>query len=690
LFLAPETGGAFATLRSTVRGKPGVFVRAAQDLVQASLDRTRLDKFLEEITKASTADPIPLAQRVTFLSRTLAVKADPKCFDKPVDEQSSCLTQDTGRLALEDTNSQSVVATLTSGASADLVGTFSTSPVMGKGFYSPYVGSAMDIVKLLNGLHTAEFQYLPALVLPKQDDLNLRLNSPPSFRNPRSVLVVGLPSVKEAVLPLLHPADPKQVYCMQDTSLVLPAEGAPLVFSTNIAHDFTIHLQDKSGDPIDLPATADADRGGFIVDTHALRPSELNVESTGTLHGLWGFESYEGPSFQLRSAQSVHWTVPASEAGALLVGRQETLHLESSSAVCVQHVSAQDAKGKDLKVTWKTIKPDELEVQLPLKDEPAGPMKLLFKQFGLANPDGVTLSAYSEAAHLDGFTINSGDPQGVLTGTRLDEVSGFELNGIHFVPAKLTRGERQDALGLLAPSAAATSALPADEKLIAHVALRDGRVLDLQTTVEPPRPKVTLVSKSAKQASAPTALRLGNQDELPQSGRLSFLLKTDVPDKFPHDEQIEVATIDGSSDALLGLANGDLVLQDAESVLAILEPLKNLGPSAFGPLRFRPVDKEGGKGDWQPLARLVRIPTLREVRCPDAPEQQCVLSGSNLFLLNSVASGPEFKDAASVPTGYADTVLNVPRPNGTLLYLKLRDDPSTVDTVALPVLPEGY
>ena len=228
LFLAPETGGAFATLRSTVRGKPGVFVRAAQDLVQASLDRTRLDKFLEEITKASTADPIPLAQRVTFLSRTLAVKADPKCFDKPVDEQSSCLTQDTGRLALEDTNSQSVVATLTSGASADLVGTFSTSPVMGKGFYSPYVGSAMDIVKLLNGLHTAEFQYLPALVLPKQDDLNLRLNSPPSFRNPRSVLVVGLPSVKEAVLPLLHPADPKQVYCMQDTSLVLPAEGAPI------------------------------------------------------------------------------------------------------------------------------------------------------------------------------------------------------------------------------------------------------------------------------------------------------------------------------------------------------------------------------------------------------------------------------------------------------------------------------
>ena len=36
VFLAPETGGAFSTLRAAVRGKPGAFVRAAQDLEQAS------------------------------------------------------------------------------------------------------------------------------------------------------------------------------------------------------------------------------------------------------------------------------------------------------------------------------------------------------------------------------------------------------------------------------------------------------------------------------------------------------------------------------------------------------------------------------------------------------------------------------------------------------------------------------
>src|SRR6185437_7456950 len=32
LFLAPETGGDFGTLRSAVQGKPGAFVRSSQDL----------------------------------------------------------------------------------------------------------------------------------------------------------------------------------------------------------------------------------------------------------------------------------------------------------------------------------------------------------------------------------------------------------------------------------------------------------------------------------------------------------------------------------------------------------------------------------------------------------------------------------------------------------------------------------
>src|SRR6201991_1696027 len=46
LFLAPETGGDFSPLRSAVRGRPGIFVRASQDLNEAGFEQARIEKYL--------------------------------------------------------------------------------------------------------------------------------------------------------------------------------------------------------------------------------------------------------------------------------------------------------------------------------------------------------------------------------------------------------------------------------------------------------------------------------------------------------------------------------------------------------------------------------------------------------------------------------------------------------------------
>jgi hypothetical protein len=46
LFMAPQTGGDFRTVVGAVRGRPGAFVRTSQDLNQAALDRSRLERFL--------------------------------------------------------------------------------------------------------------------------------------------------------------------------------------------------------------------------------------------------------------------------------------------------------------------------------------------------------------------------------------------------------------------------------------------------------------------------------------------------------------------------------------------------------------------------------------------------------------------------------------------------------------------
>jgi hypothetical protein len=230
--------------------------------------------------------------------------------------------------------------------------------------------------------------------------------------------------------------------------------------------------------------------------------------------------------------------------------------------------------------------------------------------------------------------------------------------------------------------------LQPSKKLVAHVALKDGRLLDLDTVVEPPRPRKALLNKSVQSAPTSSGIRLGNPDELPQDGQMSFFLKTEIPATFPRAEKIEVETDDSSADVLLSLADGTLVLEDAQTVLGTLRPLKSFGPSVFGPLRVRPVSENGERGDWQPLAKLVRIPSLKEVRCPDSPDKPCSLIGQNLFLIDSVASDSQFVHSISVPVGFVDSTLSVPRPNGTLLYIKLRDDPSVVNRAALAVLPE--
>jgi hypothetical protein len=688
VFLAPETGGDFSTLRAAVRGRPGTFVRASQDLNQASLDRSRLDKYLAEVQQTSDADPKALQERSEALARSLNIKLDKQCFDKPTEQQAPCLTQNTDQLVLDDGHTQSMVAALTSGPSVDLIGAVSTTPLAGAGAFSPYVGAVVDLARLMGSLHSAEYQYIPALSLPQNDEVNLRLNTPPSFRNPKSVLVVGLPAVEAAQLPPLRAVNPDQVFCVRKSPLVLPVEGAPLVFSTGLAHDFALRLPDKAGKTVDLPAIPDAARGGFSIDTQALLAGAIDTQVKGTLHGYWGFERFDGPNFNLHGAHTAKWTVAPADQSALIVGRDDTLHITSDCAVCTEKVTIQDAQGKDLAAKWKLLKPDELEVQVPLKDAKTGLVRIGVKQFGVSEPDELPLLAYSEAAHVDRFTLNSGDREAVLTGTRLDQVQDLKLNGVEFVPGKLSRDKQKDELPLLASNTIPAGALTPDQNFVAHVALKDGRVLDLQTTVEPPRPKVALIGKTIQPGPTPSPIRFASQDQLPQDSRLSFFVKTEIPDKFPRNEKIEVASEDESFDASLSIADGSLVLQDAQTVLAVLDPSKSFGPSAFGALRFRPVSLDGAKGDWLPLVRLVRIPSLKEVRCPDSPDKPCTLSGANLFLIDSVASDAQFSHTTPVPLGFAESTLTVPRPNGTLLYIKLRDDPSTVNTVVLPVLPE--
>jgi hypothetical protein len=684
VFLAPATGGDFSTLRNAVRGRPGVFVRAAQDLNSASLDRMRLDAYLKEVKVTSQTDPTLLKERAQKAASVLGIRLDQQCFDKPTDQQAPCLTQHTEGMVLDDANVSNRVSQITSGSGADLMNQLSYSALGGAGMYSPYIGAIVDTARILASLHTAHFQYIPALALPTEDTLNLRLSVPPSFRDPKSVVVVALPPVGPAKMPPLHPLNPSEQFCAQKPGLILAAEGAPMVYASPEAHDLVLHIESKT-ERIDLPIMADAGVGGLVLlkPAPALPPGEL----TGVVKGKWGFEDWEGPRFHLLSAGPGGWTISPSDELALVVGREDVLHIRGANTLCVEMISAEVTGSNPIQLQWKSPRPDSLEFGVPLHDASPGPVTINIHQYGLEKPDKLKLVAYSEAASLDQLRLSAGDQEAILTGNRLDEVAKVSLHAIEWTPAKLRRVQDQDQLSMKANSD--TGSLEPGKHYTAKVQLRDGRELKARVTVETQRPQVTLLSKGTQEEAStdPSPVRLGSTNDLPVGRRLVFFLKSKTPPNFPRDEMIEVAATDNSFRTTLSLKDGSLMLEDADTALGVVEPLAKFGSSAFGPLQARAISADGVAGEWVPLGTLVRLPEFKDLRCPRSPSKPCTLAGTNLFLALSLATSPDFDNSVEVPADFTGTQLSVPRPVNGLLYLRLRDDPETVHTLSMAVTP---
>lgn len=685
IFLAPSTGGDFSTLRNAVRGRPGVFVRAVQDLNFANADRMRLDTYLAEVKVSSQTDPRSLKERAQKAASVLGIRVEQQCFDKPSDQQAPCLTQHTEGMVLDDANVSNRVSQLTSGSSVDLMNQLAYSPIGGAGVFSPYIGAILDTARILASLHTAHFQYIPALSLPTDDTLNLRLSVPPSFKDPKSVVVVALPPVGPAKMPPLHPTNPSDQACAQKPGLVLAAEGAPMVYATPEAHDLKLRIQTKSSGVIELPVKADASQGGLVLTkpAPALPPGDL----TGVLVGKWGFDDWEGPRFHLVASAPGKWRVAPSDELALVVGREDTLHVQGENTLCVERVDAQPAGGDLVPVLWKSPKPESLEFGVPLKDAKPGEVTINIHQYGLEKPDTLKLMAYSEAASLDRLRLSAGDPEAILSGTRLDEVAKVSFANIEFTPGELKRVQDADQLSLKAASS--TETLEPGKRYTAKVTLRDGRDLKVPVTVERSRPQVALLSKGSQEEESadPSPVHLGSPNDLPVERRLVFFLKSKSPQNFPRDQKVEVAAADNSFHTTLSLSDGTLMLEDSSTALGVVEPLAKFGSSAFGPVQARAISGDGVPGEWLSLGTLVRLPGFKELRCPHALSRPCTLTGTNLFLARAISSSSDFDNAVDVPADFTGTQITVPHPSNGVLYLKLRDDPETVQTLALSVLP---
>ena len=178
MFIAPETGGDFKTLRGAVRGRPGLFIRADAALNEASFEQLRIQRYLAAMKQVDSRDPKVIADRSAKLAETLALKPNPDCFKQTVDQQVTCLTVSSVPVLMNDGHGMGVAETLSSGAISSLANNASYTTPMGAGLYSAYVGTIVDVVHLVSLLKTAQYQYLSLIHIYSLSHSHLSCSSP--------------------------------------------------------------------------------------------------------------------------------------------------------------------------------------------------------------------------------------------------------------------------------------------------------------------------------------------------------------------------------------------------------------------------------------------------------------------------------------------------------------------------------
>ena len=680
LFFAPQTGGDYRTLVNAVRGKPGAFVRSAQQLRQAGLDRARLDRYLALLQDLAAHDPGKVKAAAPMLARSLAIKIDEKCLDRIPALQAPCLTQGSDALILSDGHGESLVSMVTTGVGRDLAIHAGGTALLGSGNYSSVIGSILDVGRLMDSLHTAQYQYIPALPSPQDDHVVLMLNTPPSFHNPLSVLVAALPAVERATPPALRTPEPANVTCTAGETLTLPVTGDALVYSTRYAHDVMLQIPRTDGGIESLPAHADALRGGYVV----VGAEHLSIDESQAAHliGRWGFDAFEGPSFRLASPRTREWRADAATRAHVVAGREAVLTAQGEGA-CLAAVHLLDATDHMRDVPYSRSAPGEMELHLPLDGIRPDTVRVVFTDSGGVRSVPLELTVFQEPSRIDQAHLHVGDSALTIEGQGLAQIAHIEVGSLTFIAEGDIASESPEAR--LITRSEVPSSWSAGLTLKATAQLHDGRTLPLSVSVLPPRPQLHRLALSARVDTDTDTLpiHLGNSADLPAQATVTFSVQADLPARFLPSVHLEAQAPAADAQTHLDLKNGGLALIDARTLVATVDLSKVFGPSAFGPLRYR-IGSGEDLSDWQLLGQLVRLPALHAPICPPEPTLPCVLPGKKLYLLESVASSPEGTDALRLEAGFpGDTVL-VPRPRDGRLYLRLRDDPTHLATIEIP------
>jgi hypothetical protein len=682
IFVAPETGGDFDTLRSAVKKNPGLFTRAAMSLNKASLNEQRIQRYLAGMRAVPSDDEKAIESRSAKLAATLDLAPNADCFKERVDDQVDCLTQTSDGILLDDSHGQTTANAISTGASSDLVNEAGQAD---GALYSAYVGTLIDLVHLAGMLHTAQYRYIPAISFPSGATMNLKLNSPPSFYNPKSVIVIALPPIEPSHPPKLSVEDPKESFCLANPSMALPFRGTPSLFSTAYPHDLAIAFgSGKSAVRIGL--TPDAHDGGLI-PANQIPEGLLNrfqaIGSDGTtvqgkLEGYWGFDKLDGPTLIFQYSRGDNWKFISPKA--LVAGEDLEATLQGRGVACVDRVRIANSNGESSPATFdRGVSNNSLKLHLPFKNKPAGTYSLAIDQYGSATATSVRVTVYSKDLRIDKMLLGAGG-LAFLLGEHLEKVVSVKVGDQIFIPSGAAADERGLALR-------ASRTPEIDSATNAAVTLKNGGVIAVPVASEDPRATLKVLSFESTLATPKGEISVGlsSQQDIALHGILHFVVQS--AGIFPRGQDIEISTADGAVHTNISLSSGDLLLQDDHTAVGTVDLDKTFGESAFGELRIRAIPDDGTVGNWVTLGKLIRRPHITAIHCTNFDVPTCMVEGSDLFLALAFSTTEDFASAVPVPTGFDGSNFAIPMKRygrGSTLYVRLRDDPEGVATIRIP------
>src|SRR3546814_13637376 len=91
-----------------------------------------------------------------------------------------------------------------------------------------------------------------------------------------------MPAIEADLPPRLRSIQEEPI-CASRQEVVLPVDGAPLVYSTSYARKMAIRVTSAAGKTFDLPVEARADRGGYVLKND--RPIPAGLARMGVVEG---------------------------------------------------------------------------------------------------------------------------------------------------------------------------------------------------------------------------------------------------------------------------------------------------------------------------------------------------------------------------------------------------------------------